>query len=44
MDRKGSDGLWNKVFDTDSQSGTGRFVAMIAVFVVLGGGLSWLLS
>ncbi|WP_262913543.1 hypothetical protein [Rhizobium halophilum] len=44
MDRNNSDGLWDKFFDTDSQSGTGRFVALIAAFAVLGGGLSWLAS
>ncbi|MGK9051033.1 hypothetical protein QTA58_20245 [Neorhizobium sp. CSC1952] len=36
--------LWNKVFDTDSITGTGRFVLLILVFIVIGGGLSWLVG
>ena len=36
--------LWNKVFDTDSISGTGRFVGLILVFILVGGGISWLFS
>jgi hypothetical protein len=34
--------LWNKFFDTDSIAGTGRIVGLIVVFVVIGGGISWL--
>ena len=44
MENKDSNGLWDKVFDIDSQAGTGRFVALIAVFIVIGGGLSWLIG
>ena len=44
MDDPKPNTLWDKVFDIDSQSGTGRFVALILVFVGLGGSLSWLLS
>lgn len=42
MEHHDSDKLWNKVFDVDSQAGTGRFVALIAVFIVIGGTISWL--
>lgn len=44
MENKDSNGLWDKVFDIDSQAGTGRFVALITVFIVIGGGLSWLIG
>ncbi|MET3587404.1 hypothetical protein ABID21_003529 [Pseudorhizobium tarimense] len=44
MDNHDRNGLWDKLFDTDSQSGTGRFVALVAVFAILGGGISWILS
>ncbi|MDY6963021.1 MAG: hypothetical protein V7774_07030 [Pseudorhizobium pelagicum] len=44
MEHHDQNAFWDKFFDTDSQSGTGRFVAIVAVFVVLGGGISWLLS
>lgn len=44
MEHEDRNRLWDKFFDVDSQSGTGRFVALVAIFVVLGGGLSWLLS
>ncbi|CAD7035583.1 MULTISPECIES: hypothetical protein [Pseudorhizobium] len=36
-----SNGLWEKAFNVDSQSGTGRFVALVLAFVVIGGALSW---
>src|SRR3546814_13589496 len=44
MEHNDRNSLWNRVFDVDSQAGTGRFLALILVFVVLGGGLSWLLG
>jgi len=37
-------GLWDKAFDVDSQSGTGRIIALILVFAVLGGTISWLIG
>ena len=42
MEHSNRNSLWNRVFNVDSQAGTGRFLALILVFVVLGGGLSWL--
>lgn len=44
MESRDNHGLWNKVFNIDSQAGTGRFVALILVFVIVGGGLSWLIG
>lgn len=44
MDNRRKNSLWNKVFDIDSQAGTGRFVIIIAIFVVIGGGLAWLIG
>ncbi|MGK6316840.1 hypothetical protein [Neorhizobium sp. DT-125] len=43
-DRSNGNTLWNKFFDTDSITGTGRFVLLILVFIVIGGGLSWLVG
>lgn len=44
MEHRDHDRVWNMLFDTDSQSGTSRMVALLAVFAVIGGGLSWLLT
>ena len=44
MEHQDRNGLWDKLFDTDSQSGTGRFIALVALFAILCGGASWLLS
>ncbi|WP_157895499.1 hypothetical protein [Rhizobium sp. LCM 4573] len=41
-DNANGNSLWNKVFNTDSIAGTGRIVGLILVFVVIGGGASWL--
>jgi hypothetical protein len=44
METNNHNGLWNKVFNVDSQAGTGRFVALVAIFVIIGGSLSWLVG
>jgi hypothetical protein len=40
-DQSNGNSLWNKVFNTDSIAGTGRFVGLILVFIIVGGGISW---
>ncbi len=44
MEHQDRNRLWDMLFDTDSQSGTARMVALLAAFAVVGGGLSWLLT
>lgn len=44
MENHNKNGLWNKFFDVDSQAGTGRFIALVVAFVVIGGAVSWLLG
>lgn len=35
---------WDKYFNVDSQTGTGRFVLGIAAFAIVGGFLVWLIG
>lgn len=44
MEHGNQDSLWNKFFNVDSTTGTGRFVLMIAAFAFVGGLIAWLVG
>lgn len=44
MEHENQNLLWDKYFNVDSQTGTGRFVVMIAAFAIVGGFLAWLIG
>lgn len=44
MEKHDPDALWNKYFNVDSQTGTGRFIMLIVAFVLIGGFLVWLIG